>query len=275
MLASTKVRICSVDSCNNKNYGKGYCKKHYGRWKRHGNPDVILKKGKPRKYCIVNDCGNQNYAYGYCSKHWQRLLKHNSLEKRVKVREKCKVKNCNNLNHGKGYCKSHWGKLIYTPSIAKDTEKRDKRRKSALNAYYNHKDVNLPKQSMQRRLNRIDAIKMIGVMCESCGEKFKPDSKPMNLEFHHKYYDEYDEKMIKKYGRNPSNWTQVLKMAKEGKNPKEKFSVLCRTCHMIETFIHQNQNKAWSALSWCVEQGILDVDTPDDISSRKITEFLK
>ena len=269
------MKTCSVEGCNDKHYAKGYCHKHHTRWRRHGNPDINLKRGKPRRYCTVEGCSNQNYGHGYCHKHWQRLQKHDSLEKRVKIRTKCKVKDCNNLNHGHGYCKSHWGKFIYIPSIAKDPKKQNKRRKSALNAYYKHKDVNLPKIRMKKRLNRIDAIKMIGTECESCGEKFKPNSKPLNLEFHHRYYDDYDKKNIEKYGRTPSNWAQVLKIAKEGKNPKGKFSVLCRTCHMIETFVHQNQHKAWSALAWCVEQGILDVEKPFSVDSKKITEFLK
>lgn len=29
-------RICSVDGCNNKHYGKGYCAKHYRQFKKYG-----------------------------------------------------------------------------------------------------------------------------------------------------------------------------------------------------------------------------------------------
>jgi hypothetical protein len=27
------------------------CRKHHTRWSRHGNPDIKLKGGKPRRYC--------------------------------------------------------------------------------------------------------------------------------------------------------------------------------------------------------------------------------
>lgn len=30
------MRSCTVEGCNNKHYGKGYCKKHWQQWSRHG-----------------------------------------------------------------------------------------------------------------------------------------------------------------------------------------------------------------------------------------------
>lgn len=32
------MRICTVGGCDNKHEAKGYCKKHWFRWKRHGDP---------------------------------------------------------------------------------------------------------------------------------------------------------------------------------------------------------------------------------------------
>ena len=32
------AKICSVDRCGVKHHAKGFCKEHWGRWKRHGNP---------------------------------------------------------------------------------------------------------------------------------------------------------------------------------------------------------------------------------------------
>lgn len=31
-------RICSIDRCAGKHYGRGWCRKHYDRWVRHGDP---------------------------------------------------------------------------------------------------------------------------------------------------------------------------------------------------------------------------------------------
>ena len=34
----TFMRICKIINCNNKHLAKGFCKKHYSRFRRHGNP---------------------------------------------------------------------------------------------------------------------------------------------------------------------------------------------------------------------------------------------
>jgi len=40
----TPERKCEVDNCNAKHYGRGYCSKHFRRFKRHGNPLIVLPK---------------------------------------------------------------------------------------------------------------------------------------------------------------------------------------------------------------------------------------
>lgn len=32
---------CSVDDCERPNYSRGFCRMHYSRWKRHGDPIVV------------------------------------------------------------------------------------------------------------------------------------------------------------------------------------------------------------------------------------------
>lgn len=34
----TTPRICSVTGCGNNAYGRGFCNRHYQRWRRHGDP---------------------------------------------------------------------------------------------------------------------------------------------------------------------------------------------------------------------------------------------
>ena len=31
-------KVCSVEGCNEEHDSKGFCDKHYMRWRRHGNP---------------------------------------------------------------------------------------------------------------------------------------------------------------------------------------------------------------------------------------------
>lgn len=33
---------CSIDECDEPSYARSWCRKHYSRWRRHGNPDTVL-----------------------------------------------------------------------------------------------------------------------------------------------------------------------------------------------------------------------------------------
>lgn len=40
-----KTRKCSIELCDNKHFGRGFCSKHYQRWVTHGDPsqvDVVM-----------------------------------------------------------------------------------------------------------------------------------------------------------------------------------------------------------------------------------------
>lgn len=66
-------RVCSIADCNQPYYGKGYCKKHYGRVLRHGSPELPTKK-----ICSIAECGQRALAKGLCNKHYLRLRNHGS-----------------------------------------------------------------------------------------------------------------------------------------------------------------------------------------------------
>lgn len=36
---------CTIDGCDNRSVARGWCSKHYYRWKRHGDPNVVSAKG--------------------------------------------------------------------------------------------------------------------------------------------------------------------------------------------------------------------------------------
>ncbi len=76
------MRLCSVDSCKSKHYCKSYCRIHYTRFIKHGDPlqvkQVILG-------CSVEDCKEKHGSYGYCSKHAQRFKKYGDPLKTQKI----------------------------------------------------------------------------------------------------------------------------------------------------------------------------------------------
>ena len=73
---------CSIENCNRKNWGRGYCMTHYKRFVRHGtaSPRVLIKtvgRGNPR-FCHNNLCykfmerGSFRYKSGlYCDAQCQ------------------------------------------------------------------------------------------------------------------------------------------------------------------------------------------------------------
>lgn len=66
------MRICLISGCNNKYSAKGYCKKHYKRWWKYGDPLYTKRERHGMQntaeyiswYCMKNRCYNKNYI-GY------------------------------------------------------------------------------------------------------------------------------------------------------------------------------------------------------------------
>lgn len=56
---------CSVDGCKRKHSAKGYCKKHYERFRRHGDPMVnYVRKYRRNSLCLDNIEKPENRFYG-------------------------------------------------------------------------------------------------------------------------------------------------------------------------------------------------------------------
>ena len=63
--------ICSIEECSNKIAARGWCWKHYARWKRHGDP---LGKYQPPP-CSVEGCERLATARGWCDRHYARFIR--------------------------------------------------------------------------------------------------------------------------------------------------------------------------------------------------------
>jgi len=106
------MKVCSIDGCDKKHYGHGYCNKHYQKWKIHGDP--LADKTKRRGKCSVDNCDNPHYGNGLCNKHYRRLVRHGQLDERPKPKPEiriCLVDNCNGKNEAFGYCQPHYRKF--------------------------------------------------------------------------------------------------------------------------------------------------------------------
>jgi hypothetical protein len=70
-------RVCSVRDCQRPVKGHGYCEMHYVRWKKYGDPAVVLKGGPrprtgPKDPCTIEGCIKPQVALGLCRNHYMR-----------------------------------------------------------------------------------------------------------------------------------------------------------------------------------------------------------
>ena len=77
-----KYLNCQVEGCKNLPICKGYCGKHYQRWKKFGDPlhipfSIITSlKQKERLSCQIEGCNNPVRSHGYCNKHYIKLRRY-------------------------------------------------------------------------------------------------------------------------------------------------------------------------------------------------------
>ena len=74
------MSICSVDGCCDEVYAKGFCSKHYQRYRKYGTTDSYIRAPGEVRACSVHGCENSYSSKGYCDKHYRRLLKYGSPE---------------------------------------------------------------------------------------------------------------------------------------------------------------------------------------------------
>jgi hypothetical protein len=71
------MKICEVKECDRKSFCKGYCTKHYQKWKKYGNPEYIKDLGRPKSGInfVCKECGNTFYR---SPSEIEKAKKHNS-----------------------------------------------------------------------------------------------------------------------------------------------------------------------------------------------------
>lgn len=74
--------VCSIDGCGGKHYGKGWCNKHWNRWRKHGDP---LREAKGTRLCSIEGCGRKHLRNGFCNMHDIRNKKFGDPHHKVKA----------------------------------------------------------------------------------------------------------------------------------------------------------------------------------------------
>src|SRR5688572_30541432 len=111
--AMNKPVACSVEGCDRPILSRGWCRKHYLRWKRRGGDPAVGLAMRQAKTCSVDGCTNPTQARGWCAKHYARWKRKADvlLGPRSSVLPFCVVEGCSNRPHAQGLCAKHYMRL--------------------------------------------------------------------------------------------------------------------------------------------------------------------
>ncbi len=57
------MRTCTYPGCGLKHYAKDYCAKHYHRYRRHGDPGIVLQIKCPKRVKNTLQCSRDSYKF--------------------------------------------------------------------------------------------------------------------------------------------------------------------------------------------------------------------
>ena len=105
-------RTCSIEDCGATHYGRGFCQKHYHRWRRHADPHFERPKATPSP-CSVEGCdkftGLPGTARGLCSAHyWKWQTYGDPLGAAPPRPDECVIEGCDADVYGHGWCSRHY-----------------------------------------------------------------------------------------------------------------------------------------------------------------------
>lgn len=115
-MSEARPNVCSVEGCERTVHSRGWCQKHYLKWRKYGDPTAGLERDERNRNagqeCRIGDCENPAISRGWCQKHYNRFLKYGDPEM-VKVakhkgREACQFEGCNRVQKARGFCPGHY-----------------------------------------------------------------------------------------------------------------------------------------------------------------------
>lgn len=121
-----ETRFCSIEGCDAKHVGRGWCAAHLQRWRIHGDvfESIPIRDSTkfyltPRKIriCDIDGCDKRHRSLGLCESHYVLLrreeakkredkdMKKNSAQKFTRI---CDKEDCFEKHVAKGMCVNHY-----------------------------------------------------------------------------------------------------------------------------------------------------------------------
>jgi hypothetical protein len=108
-------RTCSVKSCETRVLARGWCVKHYGRWKKHGDPlwEPPHPRYPPGAACSAEGCETRVFTRGWCQSHYDRWYRYGDPtyepSPKYSPEDVCSIEGCNTAGKlVRGWCTRHY-----------------------------------------------------------------------------------------------------------------------------------------------------------------------
>jgi hypothetical protein len=123
-------RTCDIDGCTARHVARGWCSKHYQKWKQYGDP---LHVERLPRACKVEDCRAPAHGHEMCKRHYLRWYKHG--DPLTFQRSECAVDGCETAPRSavNDFCEKHYIRQHRhgDPDVVIDTRRDDARYRSA------------------------------------------------------------------------------------------------------------------------------------------------
>jgi 5-methylcytosine-specific restriction endonuclease McrA len=117
-------RTCAVEDCAEKHYGRGWCVKHWSRWRKTGTAD---DPAPVSRRCSLDGCERKHKGHGLCAPHLRaKWLRDPSTQ--------CSVAECSVAVIAGGLCGKHYQRLRDKGSLGDPVWYTPEERRLALRA---------------------------------------------------------------------------------------------------------------------------------------------
>lgn len=106
--------LCAIETCDGVVLARSWCRRHYERWRRHGDPSVNLRAPHNRK-CSIPGCDSKARSRGWCPKHYKRWQRFGDPEKTIPNMDhdgRCSLQGCERQYESGGYCGLHYNRIL-------------------------------------------------------------------------------------------------------------------------------------------------------------------